>query len=83
MSKTEREFMEGACPRCHGDGQIRLVNPRWLRETRERAGLTLREMARRLDFSAAYVCDIEHGRRACSTAIHDVYRSLKAVPYAH
>jgi transcriptional regulator with XRE-family HTH domain len=36
----------------------------YLRLVRKRAGLTLRALAKKLDCSAAYICDIEHGRRA-------------------
>ena len=34
-----------------------------MRQARLKAGLTLREMARRLKCSAPYVCDLELGRR--------------------
>lgn len=36
------------------------------RAEREAAGLSLREMARRMGVSAPYVCDLELGRRAWS-----------------
>ena len=71
------EFSDNACPKCGGDGSIRLVRPEWLRAQREKAKLTLREVARRLEFSAAYLCDVEHGRRACSAKIHDFYKALR------
>ena len=52
------------CVHCGGAGYVVRVNPTWLRSTRERAGISLREMARRIGVSAPYVCDVEHGRRA-------------------
>jgi transcriptional regulator with XRE-family HTH domain len=36
----------------------------YLRLQRQRAGLTLRALSKKLECSAAYLCDIEHGRRA-------------------
>lgn len=72
-----KEFLDNACPHCGGTGDIRAVNPAWLRMVRERANVTLREMARRLDFSAPYLCDVELGRRAVSAKIHDAYRAVE------
>lgn len=72
------EFSAGACPTCGGDGRIRLVNPIWLRVKREKAGLTMREVAKRLEISAAYLCDIEHGRRAVPGRVHNLYRTFTA-----
>lgn len=47
---TPRAFVDGA----------------WLREQRKAAGLTLREVARRLGYTASYVCDVELNRRYAS-----------------
>ncbi len=58
---TTRTF---ECVYCGGKGTITRTNPAWLRYIRERAGVTLRGMAKRLGVSAAYVCDVEKGRRA-------------------
>lgn len=58
--------MTMTCPKCDGTGQV--IDPRMLgqkmRQLRERQGVTLREIARRLDLSAPYVSDLELGRRA-------------------
>jgi transcriptional regulator with XRE-family HTH domain len=35
-----------------------------IREAREKKGISLRELARRLDVSAPYISDVEHGRRS-------------------
>lgn len=52
------------------------INGNWLRELRLAAGISLREMARRLHFSAAYICDIEHNRRGCRFEIQRAYEQL-------
>lgn len=52
----------GRCPTC---GQKTLVvNGGYLRAIRLRANISLREVARRLGISAAYLSDMELGRRA-------------------
>lgn len=43
---------------------------------RQAAKLTLREMARALDFSAPYICDVELGRRHCTADLLKAYESL-------
>ena len=62
------------CRHCGGMGKV--VNPSWLRYTRLRANETLRGAARRLGYSAAYLCDLEYGRRHCSLALADEYATL-------
>lgn len=53
------------CPECGGGGCVAdpLAIGGRMREMREKARLTLREVARRLGLSAMYICDLEHGRR--------------------
>jgi len=74
MSKEIQKFTHGACPTCGTPRTI--INGRWLRHERQRAGLTLREMARRLGFSAPYICDVELNRRNCSPKIRAAYEGL-------
>ena len=54
------------CSKCGGSGQI--LNPviegAAYRSTRIKRGLSLREVARRMNISAMYLCDLERGRRA-------------------
>jgi ribosome-binding protein aMBF1 (putative translation factor) len=64
------------CPTCRGKGVVRRVNPGWLRMTRERAGLSLRQLARSVRFSAPYISDIELGRRRCTDQIFAEYERL-------
>mgnify|MGYP001589012925 CR=1 FL=1 len=54
-----------ACPRCEGRGWLH--NPAFYgalaRERRLKAGVTLREVARRMNLTVAYLSDLELGRR--------------------
>ena len=58
--------MTTTCPKCGGSGK--LADPRdegaAVRRMRLAAGLTLRAVAQRAHLSAAYLCDLELGRRA-------------------
>ena len=67
------------CERCGGTGQ-RPDDPKvgnLMRQRREKTGISMREVSRRLKFSAAYVCDLELGRRAWSQPL--VTRYLEAI----
>lgn len=48
-----RKFRDEPCHTC-GSPQA-VVDGGWLRQRRQDAGLTLREMARRLDYSVPYI----------------------------
>lgn len=65
------------CPHCDGNGTV--LNPVFegmkKRGTRERYGLTLRELARRMKITATYLCDLEHGRRRWTVDIHKRFMS--------
>ena len=53
------------CPRCNGTGTV--PDPAYhgakARKRRKQSGLSLREVARRMKFSVAYLSDLELGRR--------------------
>lgn len=68
------KFTHQSCPTCGTPRTV--VNGRWLRLQRERAGLTLREFAKACDVSAAYLCDIEHNRRRCLPKMREAYEAL-------
>ena len=59
MSALVRE----TCRYCKGRGYKFVVNGKRLRQIRTLRGLSLRELARRAKVSAAYMSDIELGRR--------------------
>jgi len=69
------------CPYCRGTGQIpddRAVGAE-MRRLRERSGKSLRAVAGRLGVSAAYLSDLEQGRRRWSEArIKDFQREVAA-----
>ena len=53
------------CPRCDGTGRVpddRILGAK-MRARREATGLSLRDLAKRCGWSAAYVSDLELGRR--------------------
>jgi hypothetical protein len=62
MAERVEEFVPNACRHCGGTGAIRAVNPVWLRARRHAAGVSQRALSRSVQFSAMYLCDIEHGR---------------------
>lgn len=59
------------CPHCKGKGRV--VDPKLhgarLRTAREKKGISLRDMAKELKISPAYLSDMELGRRAFSAAM--------------
>lgn len=74
-SVTHPTFTRAQCPTC---GHKRAVfNGAHFRQVRERAGVTLREMARRLDVCAAYVSDMELGKRRFLVKYVLPYRRLR------
>jgi len=50
------------------------------RLARQRAGLRLREVARRMELSAGYVCDLELGRRHWSEELVQRFQAALADP---
>lgn len=66
------------CRHCGGSGQVRseIELGIRMRQRREKAGLTLTAMANQLDLSAAYLCDLELGRRHWSPKLIEAYDKL-------
>lgn len=64
------------CDKCGGSGERE--NPAYrgqeMRKLRKEAGLGLREIARKMGFSAAYVSDLELGRRGWSGDLIRAYQ---------
>lgn len=71
---TPKKFTHGECPTCGTPRTI--VNGAWLRDRRESAGLSLRDLGARLGFSAVYLSDIERNRRNCTPKIREAYEAL-------
>jgi Ribonuclease G/E len=63
------------CPRCNGKGVITddAQTGRRMRTLRESKKISAREVARRTGFSAAYICDLELGRRIWNTKVTELY----------
>jgi predicted transcriptional regulator len=78
MSNKTPKFKDQPCSQCGSPRSV--INGDWLREARKAAGLTLREMARRVGVSAPYICDIERNRRNCLPAMRDAYECLTSIP---
>lgn len=75
MAKAEvAKFRNAPCCQCGSPQSV--IDGGWLRARRLRAGLTLREMARRTGFSAPYICDIELNRRKCLPNMRAAYEAL-------
>jgi predicted transcriptional regulator len=71
---------ERVCPQCGGSGTV--CDPAQIglrmKTAREAAGISGREMARRMGYSAMYVCDLEHGRRDWKAKLIESY--VRALP---
>ncbi len=62
------------CPRCGGSGVVADDREIGKALKTERGKLSLREVSRRMGVSAAYVCDLEHGKRAWNALRIQAYR---------
>lgn len=69
------------CPRCSGTGRVFDVKAigKAMQARREKAGLTLREVAAELGISIGYLSDREHGRRQYADADAFEIRNLLAI----
>lgn len=71
LIKTKRS----KCPHC--GGPVKVADPDSLRARREAAGLSLREFAKiEPVFSAAYISDVERGRRGATAQMVRRYQGL-------
>jgi len=66
------------CPTCGAPRPV--VDPASLRAIRLAAGLSLREVSRRLRISPSYLSDIERGTRACPEVVRVSYERLGPLP---
>lgn len=69
---------QATCASCSGTGQVIMVSGEWARQQRRMARLSLREVARRMGFSAPYICDLELGRRPMSGGLWERYSKALA-----
>ena len=64
------------CEACHGTGQQKRISGRRMRLLREDAKVGLREMARSIFVSAAFLSDVELGRRNASQELLTRYMDV-------
>ena len=69
-------YVKRTCLHCNGTGGPLVLSGEWMQKARRKAGLTLREVARRAKFSAAFVSDCELGRRAANAKLEKIYLAL-------
>lgn len=70
-----KKYTSTRCPRCGSPQSV--IDGAWLRKVRETHGITLREMGRRVGFSAVYLSDIERNRRNRLPEICAAYEALE------
>ena len=70
-------YVKRTCLHCNGTGGPLVLSGEWMKAVRRKAGVTLREVARRSKFSAAFVSDCELGRRAANAKLEKIYLALK------
>lgn len=73
--KIKKDVKYG-CEHCNGKGFTMGYNNLVLRKIRESKDISLREAARNMGISAAYLSDIELGRRAVSEKVITFLNSL-------
>lgn len=69
------------CDKCGGSGRLpdNQQIGKQMRQARELSGHSQREVARRMGFSAAYINDLEFGRRRWTPRASEIYRrAIKA-----
>lgn len=67
------------CSCCGGTGKRDEIDGAALRAVRVKVGVSVWQLAKQLGFSAAYLSDIELGKRGCSARIEQVYERLYLV----
>lgn len=64
------------CPTCRGSGEVLKPNLKAMRAKREKLGLSVRKLAKRLKLSAPFLSDVELGRRPCPAHVLKSYQRL-------
>lgn len=70
------KYIDIQCKNCVGSGSITTFNGNWIRYVREADHLSLRNAARQLKISAAFLSDIELGKRNANEKIIKFFESL-------
>lgn len=82
LSKETMTALQMPCDKCSGTGLVNdpRVTGQLLRKEREQAGVSLRALAGKLEVSAAYLSDLERGRRNWSEGKIAGYRRILGTP---
>lgn len=64
------------CPKCAGRGKVARYRGADLRQAREAAGLSLRQLAAQASYSASFVSDVELDRRNAPPELVAAYEGL-------
>lgn len=79
MNRDDEPILhEVPCRHCNGKGKVLRLNGRKLAAVREQKEISLRDMAKRLGISAAYLSDVENDRRQGNADIRREYLKLCA-----
>lgn len=70
----EQKYIIENCEFCKGTGQHRIFNGRWFRQERKSRKVSLRKVAIDLGISAAYLSDVELGRRKGNIHIFNYFK---------
>lgn len=74
--KSPLQYILVDCEFCHGNGVVDRINPAWLIMKRKNAKRSLRSVADEIGVSAAYISDIEKGKRRGNHQIITFYENL-------
>jgi hypothetical protein len=61
------------CRHCDGLGYRLAFNPAWARQARKKAGLTLQDVAEAMGITAAYLSDMELGKKPFTQQMEDKF----------
>ncbi len=75
------KFNKTSCTKCGAPTDV--INGAWLREQRNRAGMSLRGLGAKIGFSTPFLSDVELGRRGCSQKVRKAYEALKSKGAPH
>jgi predicted transcriptional regulator len=74
LARTELPYRRERCSRCGNETTV--IDGAGLRSLRISAGLSQREVARRMGVSPSYLCDVELNRRRVTVAVREAYEAL-------
>lgn len=76
ISCMESMRIKMPCRSCDGAGFNYVNNGAWIREKREKVGISLRNAAKKLEISASFLSDIELGKRNASYRVMNFFENL-------